>query len=1617
MKELILLALLLLVSCGKVDFNPGNSFSLGGRILPLHTVSAIPSFFIRPAYASLTCHEKVMVKLHRVLPDGSLDPVPSVSTLALNGVYSLDQKDLPSDLEEEKVRYQIVVNGCDEVLYRPVTGINEKQDVSYASTIVGLSTQISLSKPLSEVRRVEVEELINQIKGEGLIHVYNNLKGSSELSARFQEIFLDNPEKLAEAHPSVSLLSFNGLLSEGLPQTFKVSAVHFDPAYDVAYEWLLDGELVSSLNQWVFSPSADGAGEYLVTAIVGQRDEDNPSRVNRSKPFYVYSHAVSVLNTLPASAPAFTVENAVSNDGSFIIKIETGPGRENCGSFQSFMITHSPTKPSSSHTGFTKTCTEEGEQIESVSVTGTDGAYKLFLWVKDRNGLVSESAAAQDIQLDRSGPELELSHPGSLLKGGKTIGLTLAASDSVTGVSKLKLQYASNGVNFNIEEELTPGMTSFNWSVPLDNTSVAKLRLYAEDGAGNVTTLDTASFVIDSLAPEALDIILLSSTPTRTSTIELQVGSCTDRSKVLINESALTPTGAEVQWQDCAEELTYSVSSGDGVKTVYAWAKDEAGNVSTASSVSLTLDQTPPSAPAVTFTSNSMTLEKKKTSSTVLSVSSCTDTKKVLISTSSSTPVPSDPKWQECTLTPGSIPFLLDPAVEGNHSFRAWAIDEAGNISASTSLNFIYDVTPPQITSIQVNNGGEETGNNNTLIDLEVTSGHEDITSFCLKYNDSVAPVENDHCWVDLESINYQVTDNLKLNDYPFQIGTILGMYDIRVWVRDDLGNMSTMTDILDKDMCRISYLPDPPPVISNVIASSTDLPNDPLTSADTTVVSGSDVYVRWKITDNNAIPDGNISLFYSEDDTHYTLITSGLSNTSNGGCTVDGNSTGCFKWASGSPLSSFYKIKVEVLDSGVATVFAMTNALNTGNVNFLSGNTSLGIGGSASSAILLGKNEHTFNDNADPHAIAVTKNGYIFFNYRGKGLTYVSPEDGLLKVLIPQTGVISGNGGEAKNATLRSLWGIILDYEGNLLLWDANEIRKIDLSSTPWKITKVFGGGSDHSDGALGIDAYLSTNGYLFTTTPNGRIYFAKTFSSVRDIWFYDPEDKRVKRFLTLGGLGTWNMVGPAATYDNSTCPEGSLALGFELGSSGITKIIRKMGKDTTPECGNSASWLDYNTSFNVMTGQAEAPHPPSLSFSSLPFSGMDGKIYVLEQGRVRLRRYNPVTNVYEVILGNGTNGRCEDGTLALECSSVIMSAFINEFGQVYFLDMGVIRMIDREGKVRTLAGQPRNYGIGENPQSARYPMVDFFSVMGNEIYVTNKLERQIVKFSLDGGSLGHVAGTGIGGNVNDGDIAVLSPLPTCGWQYPCGLITDQARNRLYQYNGGATNVLSYIDLTAGKWVTTTMPGWGTPRSLSYLGVAADKALVFSADHSSANGVSTRRINLRSVNLEDFTFQTIYGTNEYLTNTELASYDNICSGQVGTECRMRDAQNLAIINQYKFDLPTESWLINYRGKRTIHALPDAGGVVSILDTANVAIMNFDHLRVGSDHFFFYCGSDGKLYRRNLTTKVETLLPLPTNSMKCGGHALHYHEERDSLMFIYNENDMSGIAEYKNPLP
>jgi hypothetical protein len=168
-----------------------------------------------------------------------------------------------------------------------------------------------------------------------------------------------------------------------------------------------------------------------------------------------------------------------------------------------------------------------------------------------------------------------------------------------------------------------------------------------------------------------------------------------DYAKILYSQTSTTPGVTDAAWENCASTKSYSVTSGDGVKNIYAFTKDSAGNISSSSNVTMTLDTTPPGAPAANLASGAIT------SSTTVSftITDCLDRPQVLVSESVIAPLVSDSGWQTCSTTSAAINYtLIGPVLQGQRLLYVYAKDAVGNISSSTTAAITYDSINPTLS-------------------------------------------------------------------------------------------------------------------------------------------------------------------------------------------------------------------------------------------------------------------------------------------------------------------------------------------------------------------------------------------------------------------------------------------------------------------------------------------------------------------------------------------------------------------------------------------------------------------------------------------------------------------------------------------------------------------------------------------------------------------------------------------------------------------------------------------------------------------------------------------------------------------------------------------------------
>ncbi len=225
---------------------------------------------------------------------------------------------------------------------------------------------------------------------------------------------------------------------------------------------------------------------------------------------------------------------------------------------------------------------------------------------------------------DTTPPTVSSTSPASSATGvgiGSAISATFSEDmDSSTITTSAFTLSSSSGSSVSGTVSYSNKTATFTPSSNLSysTTYTATITTGVKDTTGNVMSSNyTWSFTTgsapDTTAPSNVSVSINSGASyTNTTAVTLNL-SATDGVGVTgyyVSDSSATPSPSASAWTSVTTtthltaNVSYTVSSGDGNKTVYVWYKDVAGNVSTTANGSITLDTT---APTVTITSPTST--------------------------------------------------------------------------------------------------------------------------------------------------------------------------------------------------------------------------------------------------------------------------------------------------------------------------------------------------------------------------------------------------------------------------------------------------------------------------------------------------------------------------------------------------------------------------------------------------------------------------------------------------------------------------------------------------------------------------------------------------------------------------------------------------------------------------------------------------------------------------------------------------------------------------------------------------------------------------------------------------------------------------------------------------
>jgi hypothetical protein len=300
----------------------------------------------------------------------------------------------------------------------------------------------------------------------------------------------------------------------------------------------------------------------------------------------------SVANAADAAditPPVVTAFMILSSSSSLTVPVTMFTATDNLG-VTGYKLTETNLKPSASAAGWS------GAAPPNYTFAAA-GWKMIYAWAKDAAGNVSSSRSAYVyIRL----PAADITPPAvtafSIQSSSSSLTVpvtTFTATDNVK-VTGYKLT----------ETNLKPSASATGWasSAPLNYTFAAAgskiLYAWAKDAAGNVSNSRSASVNINLPAADTMPpAVTAFNIPSSSSSLTVPVTTLTATDNVgvtgyQLTESSVKPSSGSIGWSGAAPS-SYTFPS-DGAKTLYAWAKDAAGNVSNSRSSSVAITIPPP---------------------------------------------------------------------------------------------------------------------------------------------------------------------------------------------------------------------------------------------------------------------------------------------------------------------------------------------------------------------------------------------------------------------------------------------------------------------------------------------------------------------------------------------------------------------------------------------------------------------------------------------------------------------------------------------------------------------------------------------------------------------------------------------------------------------------------------------------------------------------------------------------------------------------------------------------------------------------------------------------------------------------------------------------------------
>ncbi|MBI4769899.1 MAG: hypothetical protein HY784_05650, partial [Chloroflexi bacterium] len=315
----------------------------------------------------------------------------------------------------------------------------------------------------------------------------------------------------------------------------------------------------------------------------------------------------------------------------------------------------------------------------TVTLPGGDGDRTVYVQFRDDNGEISP--ITDTITFDGTRPEGAIMvNDGAPATNSTAVTLQLTGNDFTS--APVQMQFSADGVTFG-GLELFAATRSYNLT-PGDELKTVYVRY--QDSAGNYSVVYAASILLDTVAPAGTLIVNSDAAYTNIITTALTLSATETTADLLTTQMQFSNNGDSYgALEPFSPGKVWPLSPGDGLKTVYARYRDQAGNFSAPITDTITYDATAPVGTLLVNNDDTYT-----TSRNVLL--------KMTASEATSPPVTMQFSDDGVVFTDPE-PFALNraytlPAGDGNKTVFVAFTDQAGNVGV-TFDKIVLDTTPP----------------------------------------------------------------------------------------------------------------------------------------------------------------------------------------------------------------------------------------------------------------------------------------------------------------------------------------------------------------------------------------------------------------------------------------------------------------------------------------------------------------------------------------------------------------------------------------------------------------------------------------------------------------------------------------------------------------------------------------------------------------------------------------------------------------------------------------------------------------------------------------------------------------------------------------------------------